>query len=58
MDSGLSSKPLERFCPQALSRFGTKYPPSAALQIGGILLTFHFVALGWVFFALSEPSYR
>lgn len=26
------------------------------LQIGGILLTFHFVALGWVFFALSEPS--
>jgi len=27
-----------------------------ALQIGGILLTFHFVALGWVFFALSDPS--
>jgi D-alanyl-lipoteichoic acid acyltransferase DltB (MBOAT superfamily) len=26
------------------------------LQIGGILLTFHFVALGWVFFALNEPS--
>jgi alginate O-acetyltransferase complex protein AlgI len=26
------------------------------LQIGGILLTFHFVALGWVFFALREPS--
>ena len=26
------------------------------LQIGGILLTFHFVALGWVFFALSEPA--
>ena len=26
------------------------------LQIGGILLTFHFVALGWVFFALSNPS--
>lgn len=26
------------------------------LQIGGILLTFHFVALGWVFFALSSPS--
>ena len=26
------------------------------LQIGGILLTFHFVALGWIFFALSEPS--
>ena len=28
----------------------------SALQIGGILLTFHFVALGWVFFALSELS--
>jgi D-alanyl-lipoteichoic acid acyltransferase DltB (MBOAT superfamily) len=27
-----------------------------ALQVGGILLTFHFVGLGWVFFALSEPS--
>ena len=27
-----------------------------ALQFGGVLLTFHFVALGWVFFALSEPS--
>jgi D-alanyl-lipoteichoic acid acyltransferase DltB (MBOAT superfamily) len=26
------------------------------LHIGGILLTFHFVALGWVFFALSEPA--
>ena len=26
-----------------------------ALQIGGVLFTFHFVALGWVFFALSEP---
>jgi D-alanyl-lipoteichoic acid acyltransferase DltB (MBOAT superfamily) len=27
-----------------------------ALQAGGALLTFHFVALGWVFFALSEPA--
>jgi len=27
----------------------------SALQLGGVLLTFHFVALGWVFFALSEP---
>jgi len=26
------------------------------MQIGGILVTFHFVALGWVFFALTEPS--
>ncbi len=28
----------------------------SALQFGGVLLTFHFVALGWVFFALSDPS--
>jgi alginate O-acetyltransferase complex protein AlgI len=28
----------------------------SALQIGGALLTFHFVALGWVFFALSRPA--
>ena len=28
-----------------------------ALQVGGVLLTFHFVALGWVFFALSEPAF-
>ncbi len=27
-----------------------------ALQIGGVLLTFHFVALGWVFFTLSSPA--
>jgi len=27
-----------------------------ALQLSGTLLTFHFVALGWVFFALSDPS--
>jgi alginate O-acetyltransferase complex protein AlgI len=27
-----------------------------ARQLGGILFTFHFVALGWVFFALSGPS--
>ncbi|HET9588366.1 MAG TPA: MBOAT family O-acyltransferase, partial [Anaerolineales bacterium] len=26
------------------------------LQTGGVLLTFHFVALGWVFFALSQPA--
>jgi alginate O-acetyltransferase complex protein AlgI len=26
------------------------------LNIGGTLLTFNFVALGWVFFALPEPS--
>lgn len=27
-----------------------------ALQLGSVMLTFHFVALGWVFFALSEPG--
>jgi D-alanyl-lipoteichoic acid acyltransferase DltB (MBOAT superfamily) len=27
-----------------------------AMQFGGVLFTFHFVALGWVFFALSKPS--
>lgn len=26
------------------------------LQLGGIVLTFHFVALGWIFFALSDPA--
>jgi D-alanyl-lipoteichoic acid acyltransferase DltB (MBOAT superfamily) len=24
------------------------------LNLGGIIVTFHFVALGWVFFALSS----
>jgi alginate O-acetyltransferase complex protein AlgI len=39
------------------TRFHTTDPRlQTALQVGGILLTFHFVALGWVFFALSEPS--
>lgn len=32
----------------------TKLP--SVLQISGILLTFHFVALGWVFFALHDPA--
>ncbi|MBN2386822.1 MAG: MBOAT family protein [Anaerolineales bacterium] len=26
------------------------------LNVGGTLLTFHYVALGWVFFALSDPG--
>ncbi len=41
----------------------TRYPAlqqngrlQSVLQIGGILVTFHFVALGWVFFALSKPG--
>jgi D-alanyl-lipoteichoic acid acyltransferase DltB (MBOAT superfamily) len=39
------------------TRFNTSSPRlELALQIGGVLLTFHFVALGWVFFALSNPS--
>jgi D-alanyl-lipoteichoic acid acyltransferase DltB (MBOAT superfamily) len=41
----------------AKTRFTLNNPRSqTALQIGGIFLTFHFVALGWVFFALSDPS--
>jgi len=28
----------------------------AALNISGILLTFHYVAIGWIFFALSSPA--
>jgi len=39
------------------NRITTENPRvQSALKIGGILLTFHFVALGWVFFALSEPA--
>ncbi len=39
------------------NRFNANNPRlKSALQIGGILFTFHFVALGWVFFALSSPS--
>jgi alginate O-acetyltransferase complex protein AlgI len=38
------------------SRFQLSNPSQQRLlQIGGVLLTFHFVALGWVFFALSSP---
>jgi D-alanyl-lipoteichoic acid acyltransferase DltB (MBOAT superfamily) len=46
-----------RWSDYAKTRFSTSEPrQQRALQIGGILLTFHFVALGWVFFALSTPS--
>src|SRR5215208_1493496 len=38
------------------SHLGQNARLQPVLQIGGILLTFHFVALGWVFFALSDPS--
>ena len=41
----------------AKTRFTTTNPRlQTAMQLGGILFTFHFVALGWVFFALSTPS--
>jgi alginate O-acetyltransferase complex protein AlgI len=41
----------------AKTRINTTDPRmQKALQLGGVLLTFHFVALGWVFFALSAPS--
>ena len=41
----------------AKTRFNISNPRlQSAMQLGGILLTFHFVALGWVFFALSNPS--
>src|SRR5215207_10805663 len=38
------------------SNLGQNPRLQSLLQIGGILLTFHFVALGWVLFALSDPS--
>ena len=41
----------------AKTRVNTTNPRlQTAMQLGGVLLTFHFVALGWVFFALSSPS--
>lgn len=46
-----------RWSDLAKTRFVTTDPRiQSAMQIGGVLLTFHFVALGWVFFALSDPS--
>ncbi len=41
----------------AKTRFIVNNPRlQTTLQLGGILLTFHYVALGWAFFALSDPS--
>ena len=41
----------------AKTRFHISNPRlQSAIQLGGILITFHFVALGWVFFALSSPA--
>lgn len=46
-----------RWSDLAKTRFSTENPRrQSALHVGGILLTFHFVALGWVFFALSTPA--
>lgn len=46
-----------RWSDLAKTRVNTTNPRvQTALQIGGVLFTFHFVALGWVFFALSKPS--
>lgn len=41
----------------AKKRFNIANPRmQTALHIGGVILTFHFAALGWVFFALSSPA--
>lgn len=40
----------------AKTRFVIAPAQQYLLQVGGVLLTFHFVALGWVFFALSNPT--
>jgi alginate O-acetyltransferase complex protein AlgI len=38
-------------------RFSMSEPRlQSALHAGGVVLTFHFVALGWVFFALNSPE--
>ncbi|MDP2993673.1 MAG: hypothetical protein Q8N46_00960, partial [Anaerolineales bacterium] len=39
------------------ARFAALSPRwQAALNVGGVLLTFNFIALGWVFFALPTFS--
>ena len=38
------------------TRLHTNHPQQSALRLGGIFLTFNFVALGWIFFALSSPA--
>jgi alginate O-acetyltransferase complex protein AlgI len=41
----------------ARKRFNVTDPRrQTALKLGGIFLTFNFVALGWVFFALTSPA--
>jgi D-alanyl-lipoteichoic acid acyltransferase DltB (MBOAT superfamily) len=38
------------------AEWATTPTKQAVLKISGILLTFHFVAIGWIFFALSSPA--
>jgi D-alanyl-lipoteichoic acid acyltransferase DltB (MBOAT superfamily) len=44
------------FVRRRMPAFGQDSILQPAMRVGGILLTFHFVALGWVFFALSQPA--
>lgn len=47
-----------RWSNYAKTRFNANQPrQQTALKLGGIFLTFNFVALGWVFFALTSPSF-
>ena len=47
----------KRWSDFAKTRFSINNPRlQTAIQLGGVFLTFHFVALGWVFFALSKPT--
>ena len=40
----------------AFTKTRSQIPNPQIAQIGGTLVTFHFVALGWVWFALPEPE--
>jgi alginate O-acetyltransferase complex protein AlgI len=54
---GLGLFTQNRWSDFAKTRIKTTDPRAQrAMQIGGVVLTFNFVALGWVFFALSDPS--
>lgn len=54
---GLGLFVQNRWSDFAKTRFAADNPRmQTVLRLSGIFLTFHFVALGWVFFALSAPS--
>ena len=54
---GLGMFAHNRWSELTKARFATLPPRSQKLlNVGGVLLTFHFVALGWVFFALPSPA--